>query len=444
MKIFKSMLGLLLLNLLLFGGAQAQLQSRPGAFGAYYVDTLPKQPLSKEEIADLLHMREEEKLARDVYLKLAEIYPFPIFRNISKAEIQHMRMIGLLIKKYGLKDPVAESGGVVGVFKDKKLQELYNSLINQGKKSMIDALKVGATIEDLDIKDLEEALKRTDNKDIAFVYNNLKRASENHIRAFVTVLRGFGGNYTPKYLSQSEFDRIISSKTVSNTQPPPGFYLISSGNVEGKVVDVKQLPGYGRRNIYWWTVFVDTGKETVEVRVAPVWWYSNLNIKKGDKVKVTGYRPPYWVFRGLKGLMVCRLEDLDSGAVYDFSGWRGWCRRISNLRGVNSNLPSTPIVRGRRTVVLKGTVESVSKEFGFRRKNVVWWVVRLRTSSGLKTVYVAPTWRLPDLKVSVGDSVEVGGFIPPVWRRLSPVDTYMACYLYDLTSGSKLNLKRCP
>ena len=174
-----------------------------------YVLSLPKQSLSQEEISDLIHMREEEKLARDVYLTLYNKWKLPIFRNISKSESWHMHMIKLLLNKYGLKDPVVSDK--IGVFEDPHLQVLYNKLVSQGSRSLIDALKVGATIEDLDIKDLEEAINRTDNQDIRMVYQNLEKGSRNHLRAFIAVLKRYGGSYTPKYISQSYFEEIINS-----------------------------------------------------------------------------------------------------------------------------------------------------------------------------------------------------------------------------------------
>jgi hypothetical protein len=177
-----------------------------------YVLSLPKESLSRAEINDLLHMREEEKLARDVYLTLYKKWNLPVFKNISKAENWHMHMIKLLLDKYGLNDPIEETGDMVGVFKNPKLQSLYNELVKKGSSSLKDALMTGATIEDLDIKDLQEAIQRSDNKDIDLVYQNLEKGSRNHMRAFVGVLRKYGWNYTPQFISERDFNQIISSK----------------------------------------------------------------------------------------------------------------------------------------------------------------------------------------------------------------------------------------
>ncbi|WP_456456068.1 DUF2202 domain-containing protein [Thermovibrio sp.] len=300
---------------------------KPSTFGAYYVQNLPKQSLSQEEIKDLLHMREEEKLARDVYLTLSKYYPLPVFRNITKSEEQHMKMVALLLKKYNLSDPVLETGNKVGVFKDEKLQELYKQLVEKGKKSLIDALKVGATVEDLDIKDLEEALKRTDNQDIRVVYQNLMKGSRNHMRAFVRVLRRYGSDYTPQYISRAEFNQILSFKHETGFYNSLGTQRGMDSEITGTAVNVKKIPGLRRQNITWWAIDVQTDSRIVEVRIAPTWWYPTININKGDKVKVTGFMLPYWSMRGISGLMACRVEDRTTGAVYNFSNLRRWCKQ---------------------------------------------------------------------------------------------------------------------
>ena len=175
-----------------------------------YVNTLPKQDLSKQEIEDIMHMREEEKLARDIYLALYEKWGIQAFKNIANSEQRHMDAIKSLIDKYNLNDPVTNDKQ--GVFTDKRLQELYTQLVNQGSKSEVEALKVGATIEDLDIYDLNAAIQKTDNQDIKYVYNNLRNGSYHHMQAFVGLLNDRGENYKPQYITQEEFNKIMSGE----------------------------------------------------------------------------------------------------------------------------------------------------------------------------------------------------------------------------------------
>ncbi|MEO2154237.1 MAG: DUF2202 domain-containing protein [Nanoarchaeota archaeon] len=121
-----------------------------------YVMQLPKQPLDEQEINDIEHMREEEKLARDVYLTLYNKWGLSIFKNIARSEQNHMNAVKVLIEKYNLEDPVEETGDEIGKFENPELEKLYNELVEKGSQSIKDALEVGATIEDLDIYDLEK------------------------------------------------------------------------------------------------------------------------------------------------------------------------------------------------------------------------------------------------------------------------------------------------
>jgi hypothetical protein len=117
------------------------------------------------EEVDLFFMREEEKLARDVYLSLFEAGGLRILRNIARAGSVHMTSASTVIEKYELDDPVAVNG--LGVFSNADLQTLYEELAALGTSSVESALLVGAAIEDVDIFDLKQGLARTNNEDLA-------------------------------------------------------------------------------------------------------------------------------------------------------------------------------------------------------------------------------------------------------------------------------------
>jgi hypothetical protein len=138
--------------------------------------------LTEQEKEALLFMREEEKLARDVYHYLYDFWGQWIFSNIETSEQQHMDAILNLLDKYGLDDPVGDSR--YGVFQNPDLQDLYDELVIEGVNSELDAIKVGIRIEVKDIEDLIECLDLTDNKDITQVFTNLMNGSVNHLAAF--------------------------------------------------------------------------------------------------------------------------------------------------------------------------------------------------------------------------------------------------------------------
>ena len=166
--------------------------------------------LTDGEIEGIMFMREEEKLAHDVYVTLADMYGQPIFSNIASAETQHMASVLALIEAYGLDDPVDSSP--VGAFANQELQDLYDTLIADGSADLAAALEVGAVIEEVDILDLERYLKDTTNPDIIMVYGNLLRGSENHLRAFVSQINANGGNRQPVLMEQSAYDEILTSE----------------------------------------------------------------------------------------------------------------------------------------------------------------------------------------------------------------------------------------
>ncbi len=148
-----------------------------------------------------------EKLAHDVYVTLGEKWGLQIFLNISNAETQHQQAIENLLTRYNIENPI--KGKNIGEFQNEEFTKLYDDLVEQGSRSEIEALKVGATIEDLDIHDLDMALSQANNQDIKSVYEFLKNGSENHLRPFIRNLKKRDANYQPQYISEKEFNSII-------------------------------------------------------------------------------------------------------------------------------------------------------------------------------------------------------------------------------------------
>ncbi|MCB2223211.1 MAG: DUF2202 domain-containing protein [Actinobacteria bacterium] len=165
--------------------------------------------LTDAEAEGLVFMREEEKLARDVYLAMYELWGLPVFDNIASAEQQHTDAVLGLIEAYGLDDPVADD--TPGVFTNPDLAALYETLVARGSASLVDALTVGALIEDLDIADLRSWLERTDDPAVERVYSSLLAGSENHLRAFVGQLEERGSGYEPTYLTPDDVEGIMAA-----------------------------------------------------------------------------------------------------------------------------------------------------------------------------------------------------------------------------------------
>lgn len=164
--------------------------------------------LTVDELASLLKMKEEEKLARDVYAALYKKWGSLIFSNISAAENNHLNALILLLQNYGLTETTA---GEAGKFSNAEVQALYDKLVTNGTVSIAEAYKTGALIEELDISDLVVALSTTANANVIMVLENLYRGSRNHLRAFNRQLTRLGITYNPVYISQSEYDLIAGA-----------------------------------------------------------------------------------------------------------------------------------------------------------------------------------------------------------------------------------------
>lgn len=170
------------------------------------LESLPKvQPTPAEQEA-LAYMREEERLAEDVYRALGAKWNLPVFTNIAAAEATHTSSVKALLDRYQLPDPSA--GRAAGSYANATIAGLYTTLVAQGSTSLVDALKVGAAIEDLDIADLQA--RASTKADIALVFANLEKGSRNHLRSFTSQLTSRGASYTPTHISQAAFDAIVA------------------------------------------------------------------------------------------------------------------------------------------------------------------------------------------------------------------------------------------
>lgn len=197
----QTMLAALLLGAI---GTQAAVAAgRPGGPGV-------SVPLSAVETADLRFMREEEKLARDVYLQLYDLWATPTLANVASAEQSHMDAMLRSLQRYRVADPAA--GMTIGAFNDSSLQALHDNLMALGRGSELAALKVGGFIEEADMEDIVAAMERSQHADIDDTYARLLCGSRNHLRAYAfQVSQVSGAAYVAQVLSQSDVDAIAYS-----------------------------------------------------------------------------------------------------------------------------------------------------------------------------------------------------------------------------------------
>jgi len=165
------------------------------------------EELVQNEVDNLLFLREEEKLARDVYTYAFDLYGEVIFDNISNSEQKHMNLVLTVLDKYGISDPAEGLG--MGDFSNPIIQDLYDQLILRCELSDLESFVVGAEIEDLDISDLRTMASESTNTDILDLVQKLECGSRNHMRAFNGKLEDLAATYEPIYLSSEEFEEIL-------------------------------------------------------------------------------------------------------------------------------------------------------------------------------------------------------------------------------------------
>jgi len=176
--------------------------------------------LDETEIDHLVFIREEEKLARDVYLSLYQKWGNPVFAKIAESEQAHMDAMANLLSFYGIDDPVTND--VIGAYTNQDIGDLFQDLINWGLLSEKDALLVGGYIEEYDILDIWKAYEETDEVRIQRVYQNLYEGSYNHLDAFVYNYELLTGeSYVPQLLSKTQYDLVMAFVTQAKQSQNP-------------------------------------------------------------------------------------------------------------------------------------------------------------------------------------------------------------------------------
>ena len=203
-----------------FGGAPAQrLGQRPTAPPAEIL-CADADLLDTQEALDLAYMREEEKLAHDLYTAFYDLWAEPVFLHIARSEQRHTNGVLALLECYSQPDPAA--GLLAGEFSDPGLQALYQELLSRGREDLLGALGAAALVEETDIADLDEALAVTDEAPLMRLYQRLQQGSRNHLRAFVGKIEDMGVVYEAQFLDQETVDAIVDQPMERGDRPGRG------------------------------------------------------------------------------------------------------------------------------------------------------------------------------------------------------------------------------
>jgi hypothetical protein len=197
--------------------------------------------LDATETEGLIYMREEEKLAHDVYITLYQQWGLSPFNNIANSEDRHENKIETLLNNYQISDSVGDNP--IGVFVNPDLQQLYNNLVAQGSQSPTEALKVGVLIEETDIADLQTRIAQTDNPDIQQVYEQLLSGSNNHLSAFTSNLTGETGNTNSSNYSTNQIQGTTTDDTLTGRSNQRLVGNRGSDRLTGKLGSDYLVPG---------------------------------------------------------------------------------------------------------------------------------------------------------------------------------------------------------
>src|SRR5512141_1593691 len=172
------------------------------------------QPLVGSEETTMLFVREEEKMARDVYLALYTQWADPNYLAIaSRSEQKHMDSVKAMLDNLSIPDPVADDRA--GSFTNTDILVMYGGLLARGLVTPEEGLAVGAFIEEYDILDVQKArdevVKGSNQLPILQTYDSLLCGSRNHLRSFVGQIRAGGAAYTAQLMTQNEVDAIVNS-----------------------------------------------------------------------------------------------------------------------------------------------------------------------------------------------------------------------------------------
>ena len=167
--------------------------------------TDPAALLSDEQKYALAYMWNEEKLAKDIYLALNDLYPHQTLYNIAtRSEVEHEAAVEALVQKYdinitNLKDyeihysPEELRALGPGKYAVPQVQALYDTLYVKGSQSLEDALEVGCMVEVTDVEDLDRYIEIADGKeDLVTTFEFLRSGSYNHYWAFDQALKNLG------------------------------------------------------------------------------------------------------------------------------------------------------------------------------------------------------------------------------------------------------------
>jgi hypothetical protein len=225
-----------IMRIILPGSISLMLCGSPAVSAAARDDSVAV--LDFNEQTHLVFICEEEKLARDVYRVLGRRFPeVGVFADLEAGQEHNRCAVSELLQKYRVSTPLVNDN--VGVFSwgiyGRYFMEKYLVLTNQGSASPLNALYVGAFMEELNIQEITECpkvivdisngineitacgMRYTGNPEVLRIYDRLLDESRRHLRLLV---RGIeqqigAGNYEAQVLQQEMVNDILAQQQLA-------------------------------------------------------------------------------------------------------------------------------------------------------------------------------------------------------------------------------------
>ena len=151
-------------------------------------------PTSKINNPSISEIVKSENLSKEVCMTFYNNYHDPVF---AKAASNNQRDIEFIANLAIVNDTNVDTS-------------IYNKFINFGNTSVISALDTCAWISELNIVKYKSKLSETNNSAVEKIYSYSLQVEEENLKLFATELTKYNQTYTPKYLSEEEYNKIVS------------------------------------------------------------------------------------------------------------------------------------------------------------------------------------------------------------------------------------------
>ena len=156
----------------------------------------------------LQYLYESILMTGEIFRNSYEKWGIPEFNNVSRKEFSSLDSIRTILDKYKIKNPAANHHA--GIYFNPQIQLWHNENLSKAIFSYDDALVTAIRLEEKIIYDIQQhSTKEITNNDLRNLYTKLNASATSHLKIFYQLLMNRGGSFSPEYLSQPEFEKLL-------------------------------------------------------------------------------------------------------------------------------------------------------------------------------------------------------------------------------------------